>query len=60
MCSLNQMSLGAVIRPYIQTQPVALLMWLLVNLASFGFEFNQWQQRRDEARNTDKGSFGRC
>ncbi len=55
---LNQLSLGAVIRPYIRTQPVALLLWLLVNFVSFGFEFNQWQQRRDEAKKTDKGSYG--
>jgi protein-S-isoprenylcysteine O-methyltransferase Ste14 len=53
---LQQLSLGAAIRPYVQTQPVALLVWTLANLASFGFEFVQWQQRRAEATNTDNGS----
>lgn len=54
---LNQLQLGAVIRPYFQTRPAALAFWLLVNLASFGFEFIQWQQRRAEATKTDKGSY---
>lgn len=54
---LNQLHLAAVIRSYVQTQPAALAFWLLVNLASFGFEFIQWQQRRDEADKTDKGSY---
>ncbi len=53
---LEQLSVGAAIRPYIHTQPVALLAWTLANLASFGFEFVQWQQRRAEATNTDNGS----
>jgi protein-S-isoprenylcysteine O-methyltransferase Ste14 len=44
------------IRPYFQTHSLALALWLLINLASFAFEFVQWHQRRDEAANTDKGS----
>ncbi len=44
-------------RPYFQTQPVALAFWLLINLASFGFEFIQWKQRRGEAAKADKGSY---
>lgn len=55
--ALHQLHLGAVIRPYFQTQPAALAFWLLVNLASFGFEFVQWQQRRVEATKADKGSY---
>jgi protein-S-isoprenylcysteine O-methyltransferase Ste14 len=39
-----------------QTKPVATLVWLIANLASAGFEFNQWQQRRDEATKSDRGS----
>jgi protein-S-isoprenylcysteine O-methyltransferase Ste14 len=54
---LSQLHLGAVIRPYVQTQPAALAFWLLVNLASFGFEFIQWLQRRAEATKTDRGSY---
>ena len=46
-----------VVRPYIQTAPVALLFWLLINFLSFGFEFVQWQQRRAEATKTDRGSY---
>jgi protein-S-isoprenylcysteine O-methyltransferase Ste14 len=46
----------AMIRPYFETQPAALAFWLLVNLASFGFEFIQWKQRRADAAKTDKGS----
>lgn len=46
----------AVIRPYVQTQPVALMLWMLINLLSLGFEFIQWQRRRAEATKTDKGS----
>jgi protein-S-isoprenylcysteine O-methyltransferase Ste14 len=52
---VNQLHVGAVV-PYFQTRPAALAVWLLVNLASFGFEFIQWQQRRAEASKTDKGS----
>jgi protein-S-isoprenylcysteine O-methyltransferase Ste14 len=55
--ALHQLHLGAVIRPYFQTQPAALAFWLLVNLASFGFEFVQWQQRRVEATTADRGSY---
>lgn len=54
---VNQLQLGAVLHPYFQTQPAALALWLLVNLASFGFEFIQWQQRRAEATKSDKGSY---
>lgn len=53
---VQQLSLGAAIRPYIHAQPIALLAWMLVNFASFGFEFVQWQQRRAEATKTDNGS----
>lgn len=44
-------------QPYIHTRPFALFLWLLINLASFGFEFRQWRQRRAEATTTDRGSF---
>jgi protein-S-isoprenylcysteine O-methyltransferase Ste14 len=54
---VNQLQLGAVIHPYFQTRPAALALWLLVNLASFGFEFIQWQQRRAEAERADRGSY---
>jgi protein-S-isoprenylcysteine O-methyltransferase Ste14 len=50
------LQLASVLQPYVQTQPVALMMWLLVNLVSFAFEFNQWAERRAEARKADKGS----
>jgi protein-S-isoprenylcysteine O-methyltransferase Ste14 len=56
MTSSHQLLIGGTIRPFSQTHPVALLLWLLINFISFGFEFNQWQQRREEATNTDKGS----
>jgi protein-S-isoprenylcysteine O-methyltransferase Ste14 len=49
--------IGAVIRPYVQTEPVALMLWMLINLLSFGFEFVQWQVRRAEATKADKGSY---
>ena len=52
----HQLLIVATIRPYVQLQPVALLLWLLVNLVSLAFEFNQWQQRRAEAAKTDGGS----
>lgn len=55
--SLEHLQLAAAFRPYIQTQPVAALVWLIANFASAGFEFNQWQQRRDEAKDSDGGSF---
>jgi protein-S-isoprenylcysteine O-methyltransferase Ste14 len=48
--------LGAVTRPYVQTQPVALMLWMLINFLSFGFEFIQWQERRADATKTDRGS----
>lgn len=51
------MPLGAMTRPYVQTQPVALMLWILINFLSFGFEFVQWQERRAEATKTDRGSF---
>jgi hypothetical protein len=50
------LQLAAVLRPYAQTQPVALLVWVMINLISFAFEFDQWAGRRDEAAKTDKGS----
>lgn len=53
----HQLQIAAAIMPYTHTQPVALVLWLLANFISFGFEFNQWQQRRDEATKTDKGSY---
>jgi protein-S-isoprenylcysteine O-methyltransferase Ste14 len=46
----------AAITSFVQTHPSALACWLLINLASFAFEFNQWAQRRAEARKTDRGS----
>lgn len=52
----HQLQIAVAIRPYVQTQPVALLLWLLANFISAGFEFNQWQQRREEATKTDNGS----
>ncbi len=53
---LIPLHLGVAIRPYVQTQPSALAFWLMINLASLAFEFNQWAQRRAEATNTDNGS----
>jgi protein-S-isoprenylcysteine O-methyltransferase Ste14 len=50
------LQIAAVVQPYVHTQPVALLLWLLVNLVSFAFEFNQWAMRREEARKVDRGS----
>jgi len=32
------------------------MLWVLVNLLSFAFEFNQWATRREEARKVDHGS----
>jgi protein-S-isoprenylcysteine O-methyltransferase Ste14 len=55
--TLNQLNPGAVIQPYIHTRPFALFLWLLINLASFCFEFKQWRQRRGEATKHDRGSF---
>jgi protein-S-isoprenylcysteine O-methyltransferase Ste14 len=55
--SLSQPPPFAVIQPYFQTRPVALLFWLMLNLVSFGFEFNQWAQRRADANKSDRGSF---
>ncbi len=54
--ALNHLQIAAAVRPFVQTQPVALLMWLLLNLISFAFEFNQWQQRREEAKKADGAS----
>lgn len=53
----DHLRLAAAFRPYMQTKPVATLVWLIANLVSAGFEFNQWQQRRDEATKSDRGSF---
>lgn len=55
--SLNQMNLGAVTQPYIHSRPFAVFLWLMINLASFGFELHQWRQRRAEATKADRGSF---
>ena len=55
---VNQLNLGAAVtQPYTHTRPFALFLWLLINLASFGFEFKQWRQRRVEATKRDRGSF---
>jgi protein-S-isoprenylcysteine O-methyltransferase Ste14 len=54
---LNQVNLAAVSQPYFHSRPFALFLWLLINLASFGFEFKQWRQRRAEATKRDRGSF---
>jgi protein-S-isoprenylcysteine O-methyltransferase Ste14 len=48
--------MGVAIKSYVHTQPSALAFWLMINLVSLAFEFNQWAQRRAEATNTDKGS----
>ncbi|MFZ0377928.1 MAG: isoprenylcysteine carboxylmethyltransferase family protein [Solirubrobacteraceae bacterium] len=48
--------IAVVLRPYMQTQPVALVLWIFVNLVSFAFEFNQWAMRREEAKKVDRGS----
>ena len=53
----NQLNLAAVSQPYFHSRPFALFLWLLINLASFGFEFRQWRQRRAEATKRDRGSF---
>ncbi|HUA47582.1 MAG TPA: isoprenylcysteine carboxylmethyltransferase family protein [Solirubrobacteraceae bacterium] len=52
----SNLLLLATFRAYAQTQPAAVLLWLLVNLISFGFEFNQWAVRREEAKKVDRGS----
>ena len=49
---------GGVIRPYVQTEPVTLMFWILINVASFAFELIQWQERRAEATRTDGGGYG--
>lgn len=48
--------IAVVLRPYMQTQPVALVLWIFVNFVSFAFEFNQWAMRREEAKKVDRGS----
>lgn len=48
--------LAGAVQPYVNTRPVALLLWLVINLISFAFEFNQWIVRREEADKTDRGS----
>jgi protein-S-isoprenylcysteine O-methyltransferase Ste14 len=45
------------IKPFLQTQPAWLLVWLTINLVSFAFEFNQWTLRREGATKSDRGSF---
>ena len=52
--------IAVVLRPYMQTQPVALVLWIFVNLVSFAFEFNQWAMRREEAKKVDRGSSLSC
>jgi hypothetical protein len=54
---LNQVNLGAVTQPYVHARPFAQFLWLVINLASFAFEFKQWRQRRAEATKADSGSF---
>lgn len=54
----HHLQIAAAIRPYVQTRPVALLLWLSANFVSAGFECHQWQQRREEAANNDGGSLG--
>jgi protein-S-isoprenylcysteine O-methyltransferase Ste14 len=54
----EQLPLAALIRPYVQTQPAVLALWLTANLVSAGFEFKQWLQRRAEATKSDEGSLG--
>lgn len=49
---------GAVIRPFVHTEPVALMFWVLINFVSFAFEFVQWQERRAEATRSEKGGLG--
>ena len=51
------MTVATVTRPYYETRPGALALWLLINLASLAFEFIQWQQRRAEAAKADRGSY---
>jgi protein-S-isoprenylcysteine O-methyltransferase Ste14 len=50
------LQIASALRPYVHTQPVALTLWVLVNLVSFGFEFNQWAKPREGARKADQGS----
>ena len=50
---------GAAVRPYVQTEPVALALWLMINFASFALEFIQWQERRAEAAREIAGDLHR-
>jgi protein-S-isoprenylcysteine O-methyltransferase Ste14 len=50
--------IAAAIKPFLQTPPAWLAVWLIINLISFAFEFNQWAQRREEATKSDGGSLG--
>ena len=52
------LQIAVTFRSYVQSQPVAVLVWVTVNLLSLGFEFKQWLQRRAEATNNDDGSLG--
>lgn len=52
------LQIAATFKPYVQSQPAAVLVWVTVNLLSLGFEFKQWLQRRAEATNNDDGSLG--
>ncbi|HEY2202001.1 MAG TPA: isoprenylcysteine carboxylmethyltransferase family protein [Solirubrobacteraceae bacterium] len=52
------LQIAATFKPYVQTQLVALLVWVAINLVSLGFEFNQWRQRRAQATSNDDGSRG--
>jgi len=48
--------LAGAVQPFVNTHSVTLTLWILINLASFAFEFNQWATRREEAKKTDRGS----
>ena len=52
------LQIAATLKPYVQSQPAAVLIWVTVNLLSLGFEFKQWPHRRAEATNNDDGSLG--
>lgn len=54
----HQLQLAATFRPYFQTEPATIMLWLVANLVSLGFELHRWQQRRAEAIKNDEGSLG--
>lgn len=54
----HQLPIAVAVRPYFQTHSVALLLWLVANVLSLGFELRQWRQRRPEAALNDDGSLG--